>query len=55
MRFPLYKGLGWGLDIPEISSILFGSLEYFTMELATRITIGLFTRTYSKCILEDWA
>lgn len=54
MRFPLYKGLGWGIDYREISVILFGSLRNFTIALTTRITIGRSIRTYSKLILEEW-
>jgi len=55
MRFPLTGILGWGLDIPEIFMILFGSLKMFTMRRPALFTIGLFVRTYSKCILEEWA
>ena len=53
--FSINWDTGLGIDIREISVILFGSLGNFTMALTTRITIGLFTRTYSKCKLEEWA
>ena len=62
MRFPWIGVLGMGVDYREIFVILFGSLRNFTISttelsvaLATRITIGRFTRTYSKCNLEEWA
>ena len=55
MRFPLNKGLGWGLDIPEISSILFGSLGNFTMRGPALFTIGRSIASASKLKLLHWA
>ena len=55
MRFPWIGVLGMGVDYREIFVILFGSLENFTMRRPALFTIGLFTRTYSKLNLEEWA
>ena len=48
MRFPLTGILSWGLDIPEIFAILFGSLKYFTMDRPARFTIGRSIASASK-------